>query len=98
MSLSSALTTGAILGMTLASLVNAVPSVTVVPLDSSCSTYPGYDASTGLSETLLVSVNSSGSDIDGHYQVSLTGYRAAGVILGYVRICKLSIHEYECGN
>lgn len=86
MSLSATFTTGAILSMALAPLVNAVPSVTVVPLDGGCSAYPRYDASTGQAGPFLTSVNSTGTAIDGNNHATLTGYSSPGVVLGYVRI------------
>jgi hypothetical protein len=75
--------------MALASFATAAPSVTAVPLNNSCSSYPQYDASTGQAGPWLIEVNATGSAIDGYGDTSLDGIRAIDQKpQGYVRGCK----------
>ncbi len=46
-------------------LVCTVPNVTVTPLPSSCTSFPGYDNGTGIATPLKVVADSTGKGIDG---------------------------------
>ncbi|KAI0182088.1 hypothetical protein GGR52DRAFT_527384 [Hypoxylon sp. FL1284] len=55
----------ALVALVLACSVSAAPNVTVLPLGSSCVSYPGYDAATDIAGPLRVAVNSTGREFDG---------------------------------
>jgi hypothetical protein len=94
MAISSAFKAGAVLSMALAA--SAVPTVTVVPLDNSCTSWPLWDASTGIAGPWLVEVNSTGTDIDGHSDTSVSGFRAQdGKAQGYVRNHQFHTHALK---
>ncbi|KAI0133459.1 hypothetical protein BJ170DRAFT_715491 [Xylariales sp. AK1849] len=55
------------LALCLLQLAHAVPNVTVVPLPSTCASYPGYDNSTDVAEASWLAVaDSTGNAIDGN--------------------------------
>ncbi|KAL9621440.1 MAG: hypothetical protein Q9160_004083 [Pyrenula sp. 1 TL-2023] len=66
-------------------LVSAVPDVTAVPLPNDCSSYPGYNPSTGTAGPWIVQVVESGnSSIEGFGDTVEISRGATGIRWGYI--------------
>lgn len=74
-----------LVALSLASLISAVPNVTVVPLGSGCASYPGYDDASGIAGPLRVTVDSTGKEFDGFQFGPQFSTAVGGGAWGFVR-------------
>ncbi|KAI0539399.1 hypothetical protein GGR58DRAFT_500255 [Xylaria digitata] len=65
-------------------LASAIPSVTVMPLASSCTSFPGYDNTTGIVATLKIIADST--DIDGNGFIPNLMYLALLPVIWHIKL------------
>ncbi|KAI1740541.1 hypothetical protein F4680DRAFT_465163 [Xylaria scruposa] len=84
-------------------IASALPNVTVTPLASSCTSFPNYNNTTGMTTPLTVVADSTGKGIDGSSFVPKYATAVGGGSWGFITIpLDASINEtavpMRCGN